>query len=114
MAFSNNFTPYSNIVANISNTNPAIVTTISSHGYDDGLIVRLVVPKNAGMQQITGQQAKITKLAPDSFTIAIDASNFDSFAYTSVQQFAQAIPVGVDSVSLTQAESNAGNIIPEF
>lgn len=114
MTFSNNFTPYSTIIQSISNTLPAIVVTVTPHGYDNGLLVRTVVPQNCGMQQIDGLVSEITVIDPTSFSIPVNASNFDSFAYTSVQQLAQVIPVGVQSVSLTQAESNAGNIIPEF
>lgn len=114
MSFSNNFTPYSTIIQSISNTFPAVVVTATPHGYGNGLLVRTVVPKNCGMQQINDMVGEITVLAPDSFSIPVNASNFDSFAYTSAKQLAQAIPVGVQSVSLTQAESNVGNIIPEL
>ena len=112
--FQNNFTPYSNVIISISNTNPAVVVTLNAHGYDEGLFVRLNVPKNCGMQQINGQMGEITKLTAISFSIPIDASNFDSFAYTGIDQIAQAIPVSETAFSLTQAERNAKNITPEF
>lgn len=112
--FQDNFTPYSKVIISISNTSPAVVTTYGDHGYDDGLVVRLVVPKNCGMQQITGQIFEITKVADDSFSIPVDASNFDSFAYASLDQIAQVVPVGENPFSLTQAEKNAKNITPEF
>ena len=84
------------------------------HGYDNGLIVRLNVPRNCGMPQITGQLGEITVIAPDSFSFPVDASNFDLFAYTSADQEAQVIPVGEPANSLTQAELNAKNITPEL
>ena len=112
--FQNNFTPYSNVVVSISNNNPANVVTMGPHSYDDGLLVRLNVPKNCGMQQINGLQAEIAITAPDSFDFLVDASNFDLFAYTSADQEAQVIPVGEQADSLTQAEINAKNITPEY
>jgi hypothetical protein len=112
--FQENFTPYSNVIIAISNTNPAIVVTLTDHGYDDGLFVRLLVPLNCGMQQIQGQTGEITVLAPNAFSLPIDSTNYDAFAYTSSDQVAQAIPVGENAFSLTQAERNAKNITPEF
>ena len=112
--FQNNFIPYSNVISSISNSNPAIVVTVTPHGYDDDLSVRIIVPKNCGMQQMTGQVGVITVITPSSFSISIDASNFDSFAYTSIDQIAQVIPVGEEANSLTQAEINANNITPEY
>lgn len=112
--FQDNFTPYSNVIIAISNTNPAVVMTLTDHGYDDGLLVRLNIPKNCGMQQIQGQAREIMVLASDAFSFPVDASNYDAFAYTSSDQVAQAIPVGENAFSLTQAEKNAKNITPEF
>lgn len=112
--FQNNFTPYSNVIIAISNNNPAIVLTLGDHGYHDGLFVRLNVPKNCGMQQINGLVGKVRVLSSIAFSISIDTSNFDSFAYTSIDQIAQAIPVGEEALSLVQAEKNAKNIKPEF
>ena len=111
--FSNNFIPHACVITNISNTNPAVVTTYTPHELSDGYIVRLVVPKNCGMYQINGQLGKIKSLGTNSFSISIDASNFDSFAYTSIVQIAQVIPVGCDTTELLQPEENANNITPE-
>jgi hypothetical protein len=113
MSFSDYFIPYGAIITNITNTAPAVITTASPLSCDDGYIVRLVIPKNCGMQQMNNQTGKVTKLAPTIFSIPVDASNFDSFAYTSLDQVAQVVPVGVDSVSVAQAEVNAKNITPE-
>lgn len=112
--FQDNFIPSANVITAISNTSPAVVVTLTSHGYDDGLYVRLIVPKNCGMQQINGQVGVITVITPISFSVPIDALNFDSFAYTSIEQIAQVIPVGEEADSLTQAERNANNITPEY
>lgn len=112
--FQDNFVPSANVITAISNTSPAVVVTLTSHGYDDGLYVRLIVPKNCGMQQINGQVDKIMVLAPAIFSFPVDASNFDSFAYTSIDQIAQVIPVGEEADSLTQAARNANNITPEY
>ncbi len=112
--FKNSFIPSANIIITISNTNPAIVTTLSSHGYDDGLYVRLIVPKNCGMQQINDLTRQISILTPNTFSFPVNALNFDSFAYTSIDQIAQVIPVGEIDFSLTQAVKNANNITPEY
>jgi hypothetical protein len=112
--FQDNFVPSANVITAISNTSPAVIVTLTSHGYDDGLYIRVIVPKNCGMQQINGQVGVITVITPISFSISINALNFDSFAYTSIDQIAQVIPVGEESDSLAQAERNAKNITPEY
>lgn len=112
--FQDNFTPSANVIIVISNSNPAVVMTLSPHGYDDGLFVRLVVPKNCGMQQINGLVGEISILTPNTFNFPVNALNFDSFAYTSIDQIAQVIPVSEDAFSLEQAVKNAKNITPEF
>lgn len=112
--FQENFTPYSNVIVSISKTNPAGVITLTDHGYDTGLFVRLNVPENCGMQQIQGQIGEIVVNGVNSFLFPVDASNFDSFAYSSIAQLAQVIPVSENANSLKQATKNAKNITPEF
>ena len=111
--FQNSFIPASNVITAISNTNPAVVVTMTNHGYEDGLSVRLNVPRNCGMQQITGMFGEITVTAPNAFIFPVNALNFDAFAYTSSDQVAQVIPIAENAFSLTQAERNANNIKPE-
>ena len=111
--FQNGFIPASNVITAISNNNPAIVVTMTNHGYDDGLFVRLNVPINCGMQQISGLSGEITVTAPNAFSFPIDSTNFDQFSYISSNQVAQVIPIAENAHILTQAEKNAYNIIPE-
>jgi len=92
-------------ILSISNTNPAVVVTTydgitaAANDYINGLIVRIVVPEWFGMQQINDRKGIITIISPTSFSITIDATNFDSFSIPSLnpgnlQNAAQVIPVG--------------------
>lgn len=113
MSFSTNFVPSSQIISNITNANPGVVTTVANHGYQTGLFVRLVVPKAFGMQQVNGNIYTIKVLSNNTFDIGVDTSNFDSFGPGSIKQSAQVIPVGSIAKLILEPEMNNDNIIPE-
>lgn len=111
--FDNHFVPSSNLIIAISQSNPATVLTYTPHGFNSGLIVRIIVPKNCGMTQLDQKDFQITVTGANSFTIPVDTSLFDVFAYSSLVAFAQVIPIGEPADTLINAETNANNIIPE-
>lgn len=112
--FNNNFLPYSNVIMDITNDNPAMIRTLVNHGYHDGLVVRFDLPKNCGMQQMDGTVAIVTYIDARRFTVPIDTTGFDVFFYENRLQAAQVIPIAEQADSLTQATKNAKNIIPEY
>lgn len=82
-------------ISNISNSNPAVVTTTEDHGYTDGLIVRLYItgtPMNVSIQDVF----PITILSSTSFSIPFDTTNSPAFvapATNSVSAITNANPM---------------------
>ncbi len=73
-------------ILSISNSNPAIIVTTldgvvpANNGYITGLIARIVVPPNFGMEQINKRVGIVTVISASSFSIDIDTTSFDTFA----------------------------------
>ena len=101
------FVPQAKIISNITNANPAIVTTTSAHHYNDGLYIRISVPtsQQIGMPYINNQLFYITVLSSDTFSINVDTSRLDPFI-PSLLQSIQSIPVAERSNTLVNAERN--------
>lgn len=89
--------PQANIITSITNANPAVVTTMTSNGYQSGYNVRIVLPfpytLSFGMYQINDLVGTITVLSPTSFSIDIDTTGFSTFVVGTSLQNAQTIPV---------------------
>lgn len=105
------FQPAMRLIAAISNSDPATVTTTFAHQYVTGTIVRLDVPFVDGMQQITGRVFPITVTGPTTFTIPEDTTNYDVFAIPNPAPIhqntcAQVIPVGEINSTLLAAVRN--------
>lgn len=113
-AFINYFTPFTPLLSeiqNISNANPAVVTTTEPNNYMDGLEVRIVLPGDFGMNFLNGQQFYITVLSPTTFSIPVDTSRTDSFSVGSNLTPAQCIPIAEVASSLLQAVQNSGVLL---
>lgn len=90
-------------ILSITNANPALVTTTldgvnpGNHQYINGLIVRIDIAPGYGMPQINQQFAPITVVSPTQFTIAIDTTMYDTFAfpttYPLTSQYSQCNPI---------------------
>ena len=104
------YQPSMRIIAAISNSNPAIVTTTINHQYLTGIIARLIIPIGLGMQQANQLFGTITVTGDTTFTIPIDTTNFDLFTtninYPPVLQTAQVVPIGEDPDILYAAVQN--------
>jgi hypothetical protein len=98
------------VIASISNSSPAVVTTTFNHQYITGLIVRLYIPIGFGMHQIDQQQGTITVTGDTTFTIDINTLYIEPFAaattFPESQQFAQVVPVAEVNSSLLNATQN--------
>jgi hypothetical protein len=89
------FKPSMRIITNITNGNPATVTTSFAHGYSTGLIVRLILPSGYGMEQADQLFSDITIVDTLNFTIDLDTTLFQPFVTPgSVTQYPQAVPIG--------------------
>ena len=113
MTFSNNFIPASNLIISITQANPGVVTTVTNHGYSDGLFVHLVIPTVDGMEEVNNQTFQITVLSSTIFSLNTNTSNFTAFAPISTTQSPQVIPYAEVAETLSNAVRNARNIIPE-
>jgi hypothetical protein len=105
------FGPAMRLIATITNTNPAVVTTTFAHGYVTGTIVRLDIPPACGMQQINQQTGAIVVTSPTAFAINIDASLYDAFFIPVgtppwVNICPQVVPIGEVNETLKAALQN--------
>lgn len=104
------FQPSMRLIASITNSFPAIVTTTFAHGYFTGTIVRLDIPEADGMQQANGLIGSISVTGDDTFTMNIDTTNFDVFSIPSdvptINTCAQVVPIGEDASMLDAAVQN--------
>lgn len=111
--FSNSFPtfqPAMRIITNISNADPAVITTSTDHNYITGEIVRLIVPPLFQMHGISGRLGKIDVIDDTHFFIDIDTTFLDPFeippmlpeSYTC----AHVVPVGEVNGILDAATKN--------
>lgn len=103
------WTPISQIITNITQANPGVVTTSQPHGYSTGWYVRIDMqpkPKLFGMTQVNNNIYLITVQSPTTFSLNSDTSNFDAFIAITHPQTPQVIPVGEVSSILSGAEKN--------
>lgn len=99
--------PVSQIIDNITQSNPAIVTTVADHGYLDGIFVRIVLPGDFGMNTLNNQVFQATILSSDTFEIDTDTTFLDAFTTAlAPKQSPQVIPVGEVAFTLQNAEHN--------
>jgi len=99
------------LVSDITNANPAVVTTTFDHDYLTGDIVRLMVPSAYGMTQMNQLVGTISVTGTDTFSIDINSSLFDSFTTPAnpsprVRSCAHVVPVGEINGRLTSATYN--------
>jgi hypothetical protein len=96
------------VISNITNAFPAVVTTTIPHQYQDGMIVRLLVPNSFGMWQVNKMIGQITIIDTVTFSILLDTTAFNPFVVPTrkTRNFAQSIPVGEITSILSAATRN--------
>lgn len=107
--------PSLRFIANITNANPALVTTTIPHLYSSGIIARLYIPEDFGMTQANQLFAPITVINSTQFTIAIDTSTFDVYNNPgdNLARAAMVVPIGEITASLDNPFVNTlPNAIP--
>ena len=103
-------------ILSVTNANPALVTTTlggvnpGDHQYIDGLIIRIDMAPGYGMGQINQQFAPIIVVNSTQFTIAIDTTMYDTFAfpatYPLTSQYSQCNPIAELNGQITGAVNN--------
>lgn len=106
------FLPAMRLIASITNSYPAVVTTTFDHDYISGLVVRIHIPVACGMQELNDFVGEVTVINDTSFSLDIDTTRYQAFAIPAapvppwLDTCAQVIPVGEDSDMLTEATRN--------
>ncbi len=105
------FQPAMRVIASITQANPAVVTTTFDHNYQTGEVVRIVIARGNGMQQIDKIKRNITVTGNTTFTFPIDSRTFDTYVVPPTQpgQFftqSQVLPVGEVNNSVRLAPRN--------
>lgn len=71
------FVPELQLIQGVTNSEFAVVTTISPHGYNDGMVVRVNVPPLYGMNIL--QQTPIAIVSTTQFITLINTLNQNAF-----------------------------------
>lgn len=100
------FVPNVQFIADITQSNPAVVTTQQPHGYPDQIFVRLRIPENFGMSELDGKICEIVVLDSMSFAIDLDTSSYPPYFDPGGSQVAQVVPVGEANDTLLGAVHN--------
>lgn len=84
------FKPTVRLISSISKGSTTTVTTEAAHGYQTGMVVKILVPTRintampvdglVGMTQINNMTGTITVTGNNTFTIDIDSTDFDAFS----------------------------------
>ncbi len=67
------------LISAISQSNPMVITVSTANNYQPSQLVRLNIPSDYGMSQAAGLTVEITAVNGNSFTMAINSTNFDPF-----------------------------------
>jgi len=86
-------------IQSISNSFPAIITTVFHHNYPAGLRVRFNIPSIFGMIQLNTLEVQVLAITNNTLTVNVDSSNFAPFAYPSPLPEAYTPPVVIPDAS---------------
>jgi hypothetical protein len=104
------FNPALAVITGINRANGATVQTQAPHTFVVGQSVHIIVPPGYGMPEINGMLANIVainSLLPLLFLTDIDSTFFQVFEVpANPTQFAQAVPVGENTLQLNGAFMN--------
>lgn len=108
------FQPAMRLIAAITNSNPATVTTTFDHNYITGTIVRLDITHACGMQQANQFFGPIQVTGLTTFTIPLNTTDFDPFVIPvspnpHINRCSQVVPIGeVNSILAASTQ----NVLP--
>jgi hypothetical protein len=116
------YTPARSEISNITQANPAVVTTTSDHGLTTGQVVRVHVPQDYGMSEINQDLCSVTVLSNTTFSLQytqvpfvnVDSRQFTAFTTPSNPSLtAEILPVGSGPTPLTNTEVQVTNGIAD-
>lgn len=106
------FLPALRLIASITQSSPATVTTTFAHNYTTGVSVRIHIPVVCGMRELADFVGEVTVTGANTFTIAVDTTNFEPFAIPAVpvpawaDTCASVVPIGENNGMLSEATRN--------
>lgn len=105
------FQPAMRVITGITNANPVSITTSFAHQYQTGLIVRINMPPDWGMNMLNQAYAPITVTSPTTFTMPIDTTTFAPFLTPPLNPghnwtAPQCVPIGSVSSDIYLATQN--------
>ena len=112
------FQPDRVAISNITQANPAVVTTSVNHNMTTGQVVRTIVPQNYGMVELNKQQLQISVLSPTTFSLQASQNPFINVNSTSFTAFttpskpsktAEVLPIGSGPTPLTNTQPQITN-----
>lgn len=104
------FTPALATISQINRSTRTIVRTEFPHTFLEGESVRILIPKEYGMQQMNDLVIDVVRINPAFPTFIgtdVDSTSFDEFIVpANPTQSAQVVPVGENALMLTGATRN--------
>lgn len=111
---SGTYTPALHELEDVSQSNPALVTTTDDHDYVVNQQVQFFIPPQWGMRQLNQLKGYVLTIPnPDEFTVTIDTSQFDAFITPTPPSFVvidTAAVVGIGDANYGQ--SSPGGVVP--
>lgn len=109
------FAPYVVNISNITQANPAVVTTNSNHNLKTGQVIRMRIPKNYGMVELNNLSLQITVASATSFSlqysqsnplgkINVDSIKFNQFINAGMGTPATITPIGSSSTPISNTQ----------
>jgi hypothetical protein len=65
----------------ITLADPMVITTLKTHNYIAGVLIRFSIPGMFGMQQLNTLEVQVISVTSNTLTCNLDSSNFTPFAY---------------------------------
>lgn len=107
--------PSSLQITAITLSNPAVITVAldpvtSANTYIPGQLVKMVVPRSYGMEQIAGKTLKITAVNGNNLSVNIDSNQFDPFIIPAItaEQPASIAPSGSRNLQFSNNTNQIG------
>ncbi len=106
MTFPFQFYPALNVINNITQSYPCVVTVVLPVAYQDNEFISIRCPAAFGMTQIDGKTARVMSVntLANTITLDLDSSGFDAFVFgPPFNQLPQTVPAGEFGITLNTA-----------
>ncbi len=106
---SGTYTPAINDLEDVSQSNPALVTTSEEHNYVINQQVQFFIPPQWGMRQLNKLKGYILSIPSENeFVVNINTSQFDAFVIPTPPAFVVIDPAQVAGIG----DANTGTVAP--